>query len=566
MTPGDPTAESEPIQHACALVEAEGTWGTQRGTAYLVRSDWAVTCAHVVRGVPLGEHVLLHFPQGPRPATVKRVDAEADCALLHLDQPMEGVAPLWLSPSCSAGSPWEAYGYIITDAGAPASDPGLEAPGLEAPLPEAGKEPVLHGEVQEPDGEDLCRGPAVVLRARDTTPMDLLRVLSGSPIVARHQVIGHLKQVVPDEATGSGVVYACPARHIESLLPPDTQKRQPQPPKSAYDPAWYVHRPDEESMALDYLSFPGKPVVLWGPELFGKTWLLKYLLNEVRKRDEGRSRTVLVNLELFDLKARSSLDSFLRELAIHVVTACKGRKSDVDSFWVSDNPMSNFTWLLEQSLLPKIAEAGGHLYLAIDRADTVWGCPFQNEFFGLLRAWAENGVEEEPWQYLHLLLAVSTTPALLIQNPVQSPFNLSEPVRLSDLGDQQIGQLADLYGVRLGPADLEALKALVGGHPYLVRLLFYTARRQNCPLLPLLEGSNPRGDVFEGFLERTLSRLQQQPAVLEAFFQLLEGRDSNLERDARHRLERAGLIVRDEQTGVTRPRYQLYRRLRRTSS
>ncbi len=535
-------ATPEAIRQACAFVEAEGTWGTQTGAGYLVRPEWAVTCAHVVHGVALGARLRLRFPSCEVEATVRHVDPEADCAMMQLDQPLPDVEPLTLSTGLVKGSVWEAHGF-----------PAQVQP--------------IEGHVQDPDGLDLRRGPAVVLHARNTPPGALEAMLSGVPIFSSDQVIGHLKQVVPDERTGrTGVVYACPARYIESLLPPDPQKRHPQPPKAAYDPSWYVHRQAEEQMAQDYLEFPGKPAVLWGPELFGKTWLLKYVLNERRKPSEGRCKVVSVNLELFDQRSKSSLSSFLRELAMHVVNSFHGHRDEVEQAWVSDNPMSNITWLMERSILPRMDHNDGVVLLAIDRADTVWDSPFASEFFGLLRAWAENGVEEEPWQRLRLLLSVSTTPALLIHNARQSPFNLTEPVRLGDFDQDQTLRLAQLYGLRPSAAELDAVRALIGGHPYLLRLLFYSSRKQGAPLLQLLDEDPKKSKVFDGFLDQALQRLQEQPAVGGAFTALLTGppsRLSSLDRNARHKLEQAGLIESDEATSGFRVRYQLYQRLRR---
>ena len=76
-------ATTEAVRQACALVEAEGTWGTQRGAAYLVRPQWAVTCAHVVHGVPIGTRVQLHFPAQTLQAAVRHMDTIRDVVLIE---------------------------------------------------------------------------------------------------------------------------------------------------------------------------------------------------------------------------------------------------------------------------------------------------------------------------------------------------------------------------------------------------------------------------------------------------------------------------------------------------
>ena len=93
----DPSITAHPTQlafaTACADVHrtdsiALGVTGSSRyGVAYLVRPDWAVTAATVVRGLYPGQSMLLKFSGGEHRARLARVDVEADCALLRLEPP-----------------------------------------------------------------------------------------------------------------------------------------------------------------------------------------------------------------------------------------------------------------------------------------------------------------------------------------------------------------------------------------------------------------------------------------------------------------------------------------------
>src|SRR5207247_1127668 len=138
--------------------------------------------------------------------------------------------------------------------------------------------------------------------------------------------------------------------------------QKPQPSTTGYDPAWYVKRLQEELIAMNYLAFPGAPVVLWGPFRSGKTTTLKYILDCVRK-EATPSTIVTVNLGLFDLESKQSLDAMLREMATVVVQALGANPDLVKEIWSGyGSPSNKFTRLMEMHLLPKIK---GRLVLAI---------------------------------------------------------------------------------------------------------------------------------------------------------------------------------------------------------
>src|SRR5581483_2078397 len=160
------------LRAACARIE-----GRRRGTAYLISPRRAVTCEHVARGQA---RVPLHFSGGLRGAAVERADADADCALLRLDEPLRGVTPLPLGGSCAAGAPWRSAGY-------PAG---------------AGRLPVLlSGVVSDPLGQDPRGSGALILLAAGAADGmgGQAQGLSGSPILLGGAVVGHLTRVLPDD-------------------------------------------------------------------------------------------------------------------------------------------------------------------------------------------------------------------------------------------------------------------------------------------------------------------------------------------------------------------------------
>ena len=170
------------IGDTCAQLEAVGPWGRVRGTAYRLREGYMVTSEHVVRGVRAGDVVRLRFRDGEREARLLKSDAEADCAVLELAEPLPQGAPLPISSGYQAGAPWESYGYLDSVEQRPLS-----------PL-------VISGQIQVVEGEDPQRGPAVVLRTAEPLPAGF----AGSPVVVGGQIIGHLKSPLGRGAADQG--------------------------------------------------------------------------------------------------------------------------------------------------------------------------------------------------------------------------------------------------------------------------------------------------------------------------------------------------------------------------
>lgn len=326
-----------------------------------------------------------------------------------------------------------------------------------------------------------------------------------------------------------------------------------QPPGAPYHLDWHIHREEEEQTALNYLEQPGAPVVLWGPEKFGKTWTTQYLIDCVHHQDGGDSTVLAVNLDTFDYESRRDYAAFILELAYQLVAAVGGPEEWVSSLWDSRGSVNHrLSRVLRERILPL---SGSRVILAIDRVDAVWGLPFKDDCFGMLRAWAQD----KRLGKLRLILAISTTPTMLIDRPTQSPFNLTPPIVLGDLSREQVRELADKYGLHWRDADFDELHEIIGGHPYLVRHVMHRAALAGgVPASSLIDEST---SLFDDFLQRYSRRLHNQPELLDGLRNLRSESLAELDPDVSHRLESAGLAVQ-EKTGLYRLRYRLYERLR----
>jgi hypothetical protein len=326
-----------------------------------------------------------------------------------------------------------------------------------------------------------------------------------------------------------------------------------QPPGAPYDLRWHIHRTEEEQTALNYLDQPGAPVVLWGPEKFGKTWTTQYLIDCVVGQDGAKAKIVFINLDTFDYESRRDYSAFILELAYQVVASIGGDESWVDRHWGSRGSVNvRLGRVMREHILPL---ADTRLIMAIDRVDAVWGLPFKDDCFGMLRAWAQD----KRLSKLRLILGISTTPTMLIDRPTQSPFNLTPPIVLGDLGRAQVCELAAKYGLHWRDSDFQELDDLIGGHPYLVRHVMHRAALAGgVAAHSLIDEST---SLFDDFLARYSRRLHNQPELLQGLRSLRSESLAELDPQVSHRLESAGLAV-EEKTGLFRLRYRLYERLR----
>lgn len=386
--------------------------------------------------------------------------------------------------------------------------------------------------------------------------------------VAAEDLLSAIKQCFPERFTQNQHII----QYVDlASVPPvsgsgeegNAERPTVPPPRSAYDPAWYAARPAEEQLALEALHFPGAAVTLLAPEAFGKTWLLNHIIRRV----ETRGRIVNLNLRAFGTsEIMSSYSRFLRELARQLLIESTGETAEavslaVDEAWrYADNPIDNLNSLMERRVLPRFSR-GEWLILALDGIDAMGRHPYLEDFFTLLRGWMEDAARP-PWSALRLMLTLSMAPRLLVSNIHQSPFNVATNIELSDLEPLQVQRLAEMYRLRWTAEQLKALTDLVGGHPYLLRLVMHEARRTGKSVEELTASPCK---VLGDYLLHCARWLSSSPGLRDAFVQVLANPRASLSFDVADRLCQAGYLLWDERTHEYRPRYNLYRRMFQTT-
>ena len=347
-----------------------------------------------------------------------------------------------------------------------------------------------------------------------------------------------------------------PARPSMAPEPSPSLRPPPEPlaPTAGYDPLCYVCHGDAERRVLSGLSEAGSPVVILGPARFGKTALLRHVLDAACQADRAvgkQSRAALVELSAFGPEAQGSYEDFLHELGARIVEQVEGDDAWVEEAWARpQTPARRLTSLLKNRVLNTVTE---RLIVAIESGDQLPRYHFWESVLGLLRSLAQE--TRAPWDRLRIALAVSTEPTLLKEELHRSPFfNAAMLVRLDDLGAPQVKELQGIYRLRWSNEERSLLTDLVGGHPYLLRLAMYEAALRGTKVQRILEEAHEDGGIFKEFLGQMRHKLG--PDLLKALSELFKDPGAELHPDVEDRLRGAGVLRGS--SGAYRLRYPLY--------
>lgn len=278
--------------------------------------------------------------------------------------------------------------------------------------------------------------------------------------------------------------------------------------------AFYVERPLIESSCYQEILQPGALIRIKAPRQMGKTSLMARILYRAR---EQNYHTVPLSFQLADATVFTNLDKFLQWLC-----ACVGQSlrlpNQLADYWDDIFGSSyNSTAYFENYLLTSIASP---LVIGLDEVDRVFAHPeIANDFFGLLRAWYEKAKygdgSSDIWEKLRLVV-VHSTEVYIPMNINQSPFNVGLSVDLPEFNLSQVQDLAQRHRLDWTPAQVEQLMALVGGHPYLVRVALYHTARNEITLNQLLQTAATEAGLYSDHLRRHFWNLEQHPELAAA--------------------------------------------------
>lgn len=326
-----------------------------------------------------------------------------------------------------------------------------------------------------------------------------------------------------------------------------------------WDSPVYIERPPIESDCFQEILKPGALIRIKAPEKMGKTSLLKAIL---AYGDNCGYRSVYLNLQEAESAMFSNLDKFLRWFCANVSREL-GLKPELNDYWDEElfgSLVSCKTYF--QSYL--LSQLDAPVVLGLDNLDRVFEyVEIAHDFLPMLRYWHEEANNLEIWQNLRLVIANSTEVYIKL-DANQSPFNVGRQVKLTGFNQQQVQTLAKHYNFSTENYSdfqdfIKNLIAIVGGHPYLLRLAFDALSTGKIAREQLLKEATTQGGIYGAHLRHHWDNLQQQPDLSTAMKLVVSGEDgTQLDPILAYKLESMGLVTLEGDR--VRPSCQLYQR------
>jgi hypothetical protein len=307
----------------------------------------------------------------------------------------------------------------------------------------------------------------------------------------------------------------------------------------------YIPRPPIEADCYQEILKPGALIRIQAPEKMGKTLLLNAILAHAAQVD---CRKVYLNFQTAEGPMFNSLDKFLRWFCANISREL-GLKPQLEDFWDEElfGSLVSCKTYFQGYILDNMDRS---LALGLDNLDRIFAYPeIAKDFLPMLRYWHEEANNLEIWQKLRLVIANSTEVYIKL-DANQSPFNVGRQVKLPGFNLEQVKELANYYELNqkpelMGDRFIPELIALVGGHPYLIRLAFAALAQQAIAPHTLLQEAPTQSGIYGPHLRRLWDNLQSSPELglaLQSVIVAPEEAGVQLEPTLAYKLESMGLI------------------------
>ncbi|WP_366931377.1 AAA-like domain-containing protein [Nostoc sp. JL34] len=312
--------------------------------------------------------------------------------------------------------------------------------------------------------------------------------------------------------------------------------------------AFYMER-SSDALTLQTIERQGVTITIKGPRQMGKSSLL---IRTIHTAVNAGKRVALLDFQLFDKAALTNADLFFRQFCTWLTDELE-MTDKVDEYW--NTPLGNSQRCTRYVGRYLLKEFGNPIVLAMDEVERVFDTDFRSDFFGMLRSWHNSRATTPIWKQLDLALVTSTEPYQLIDNLNQSPFNVGLVIDLEDFTAAQVADLNRRHGSPFNASEEKQLIALLGGHPYLVRLALYSVASDRLYPTELFANAIADNGPFGNHLRNHLFRLHNKQELVHGMFQVIRQNTCEDERIF-FRLRGAGLVRREGR--VVFPRCQLY--------
>jgi hypothetical protein len=315
---------------------------------------------------------------------------------------------------------------------------------------------------------------------------------------------------------------------------------------------FYVERDEDNRLKIEIKPKTRKIIAIKAPRQTGKSSLLVRGLQYAR--EQGKT-VVHISAEVIDKQHLEDLDRFLRFIAEFVLRRLHIDTKLIDKYWEGGlSPSVKLTSLFEDCILPEVDS----LVIAMDEIDTLLKVNFYEEFFSLIRLWYNKGADTPEWDKLNTVLVVGTEPYLLIPDIHRSPFNIGVNLNLNDFSKAQVADITHRHGSPMSSEELIHFNELLNGHPYLTRRALYSMAKESVSWGKLVKTATSDQGIFGDHLKNYMFYLRHDAKLRDAIKSIVKGQKS-VDEDVLYRLERAGIIRRDDNNYLFRCKlYQDY--------
>lgn len=321
------------------------------------------------------------------------------------------------------------------------------------------------------------------------------------------------------------------------------------------DSPLYIDRPPIETQCYETIVKPGALIRIKAPRQMGKSSLMLRILNHAK---EQGYQAASLDLQSAGGQMLSSLDQFLHWFCSRITRKLK-LSDKLDEYWQGAlGSNDKCTDYFELYLLPKIDSP---LALCLDEIDELFKHPaVASDFFGLLRAWHEESKSNSNSVWRNLRLVITYSKEVYIPLDInRSPFNVGMPIDLPQLNQLQVLDLVTRHGLSWSEIEVDQLMAMVGGHPFLLRVALYHIALGQITLEKFLQIAPTEEWEYEGHLRHHLLLLEEDTALVDAMKKVVVSNGSvRLRAIEAYKLACMGL-VRFQGNNVI-PRCDLYRR------
>ena len=357
--------------------------------------------------------------------------------------------------------------------------------------------------------------------------------------------------------------HSDPSAMVASQTQPNASPDTIHPPQPIAEPeiprgqvelasVFYIERPQIEARCYEAIEKPGALIRIKAPRQMGKTSLMARILHHASTVGYA---TVPLSFQLADSKVFTDLELFLKWFCANVSLQI-GVPVNFEDHWNSlFGAKVACKSYFENYLLPHCQRP---LVLGLDEVDVAFQYrDIASDFFSLLRAWHEEGKNRDIWKQLRLVV-VHSTEVYVPMSINQSPFNVGLPIELPEFEADKVLELARRHGLAWETTEVDRLMAMVGGHPYLIRLALYHIARHEITLEKVLETAPTDAGLYSDHLRRHLWNLHYHSVLKSALKQVVD-RPNPLQVESIHafKLHSMGLIALHGHQVI--PRCNLYR-------